>query len=78
MHACFERMIGTALVDKNFARTLLSNPRATAITFGASAADADKIADIHVMDLASFAQALQSRIYGPAQAQHAARYATGC
>jgi hypothetical protein len=65
LHAGFERLMGTAVVDKRLANSLLCDPRSTAITFGIAAHDADKIAHIRATSLSSFAQALISAIYTP-------------
>jgi hypothetical protein len=64
LHADFERLIGTALVDRDVKDRLLRNPKETALTFGISPADVEIVADIRATDLRAFATALLPRLYG--------------
>lgn len=64
LHAGYERLVGTALVDSKLATALLRDPRGTALRFGLEPADAEVVADIRAVDLRSFATALLPRLYG--------------
>lgn len=64
LHPGYERLIGTAAVDPPLARSLLRDPRATALRFGLTPSDANVVADIHATDLRTFASALLPRLYG--------------
>jgi hypothetical protein len=64
LHRAYERLIGTAAVDRAFAQGLFCNPRATALSFGISAEDAELVADIRVTTLSAFATTLIPRLYG--------------
>lgn len=64
LHAGFERLIGSAFTDAALKQDLLGNPRATALRFGLSRADAEIVADIRATDLRAFAGTLLPRLYG--------------
>jgi hypothetical protein len=64
LHAGFERLIGTAFTDPSLKQNLLRDPRATALQFGLTGADAEMVSDIHVKDLRAFATVLMPRLYG--------------
>jgi len=64
IHIGYERLIGTAAVDVTVRNDLLSNPHATALSFGLTSDDATLVADIQVSDLRSFAATLLPRLYG--------------
>ncbi len=63
LHAGFERLVGTAIVDREVRAALLRDPQQAALAFGIGPADAAKVADIRASDLQAFAQALLPRIY---------------
>jgi len=63
LHAGFERLVGTAIVDPKVRAALLRDPQKAALTFGIGSADAAKIADIRATDLQDFVKALFPRIY---------------
>jgi hypothetical protein len=64
LHAGYERLLGTALVDGEVKNRLLRNPKETALTFGISPVDVEMVADIRATDLRAFATALLPRLYG--------------
>lgn len=77
LHIGYERLIGTALVDTALRNHLLRDPRAAAVAFGLEQDDADIATDIAANDLASFAAALSTRIYGHTPAVPARHVAVG-
>ena len=64
LHAGYERLIGAAAVDPALRRSLLRDPRGTALTYGLAPHDADLVSDIRARDLRTFATALLPRLYG--------------
>ncbi len=74
IHVDYERLIGTAVVDATVRNDLLSNPHATALSFGLTSNDANLVADIQASDLRSFAATLLPRLYGHDTSAMPARY----
>ena len=68
LHAGFERLVGTAIVDPKVRAALLRDPQKAALAFGIESADAAKVADIRANDLQDFVKALFPRIYDDAAA----------
>lgn len=64
LRPAYEYLIGAALVDAELARSLLQDPRGTAVTFGLSSDEATLLADISAPNLRSFAATLLPRLYG--------------
>ncbi|MDY7039239.1 MAG: Os1348 family NHLP clan protein [Chloroflexota bacterium] len=52
------KLIGTAITDKQFGALLLANPRATARRFGLATEEVEAVASIHASTLSEFAQRL--------------------
>jgi len=52
------KLIGTAITDKQFGALLLANPRATAQRFGLAAEELEAVATIRASTLSEFAQQL--------------------
>lgn len=63
LHAGYERLIGSAIIDCDLRAALLRDPERTARTFGISAEDAALCADIYVSTMQQFAASLLPRLY---------------
>lgn len=66
LHAGYERLMGSAVVNQRLASDLLRDPRGTALAFGLAPSDAEVVADIRASDLGAFAAVLLPRLYGKA------------
>lgn len=62
VHRGFERLLVSAAVDHKLGRSLLRDPRQTALTFGLAEDEADLLSDINAADLRGFAAILLPRL----------------